>query len=69
MTAKAKATTIATPITRGTFSRPQEQKRRREHEAQQNGEGEREKHLARNIKPGNDDGRDYQALKRRGPPF
>ena len=35
---------------------PQEQKCRREHEAQQNGESEREKHLARNIKSGDDDG-------------
>ena len=47
----------------------QEQKCRREHEAQQNGESERQKHLARNIKSGDDDGGNEQALKRRGARF
>ena len=47
----------------------QEKKRRREHEAQQDGESDRDKHLARDIEPGDDDGRDQQALKRRGPRF
>ena len=48
---------------------PQEKKRRREHEAQQNSENEREKHLARDIEPGNDESRDQQALKRRSSRF
>ena len=35
-----------------------EMARGREYEAQHDGESKREKHLARNIQPGNDDGRD-----------
>ena len=40
------------------YGSPQQKKRWREYETQQDGEGKREKHLARNVKPGNDDGRD-----------
>ena len=48
---------------------PQEQKCRRQHEAQQNGESEREQHLARNVKSRDDDSRNEQALKCRGTRF
>ena len=57
MIAKAKATTIATPMTVEP-SAAAAKKRWREYEAQHDGESKWEKHLARNIQPGNDDGRD-----------
>ena len=66
MRAKAEATTIVTPSDARNLQPSQEKKCRREHEAQQDSESEWEQHLASDIKSGDDDGGDQQALKRRG---
>ena len=48
----------------GHFDLAQQQQRRREHEAQQNGERQRQQHLAPDIECGDDDDADQQALQR-----